>query len=114
MDSIKAMSDILQPNRDEERQFVTRNDVWQLWKDMGMDTESFVDFAIKLYTFCQADRTHTLQAKQYTRLEVIDHTDQGTGREYSKWVATPFTVKFDEQDDGLTLKIFINDYKGDE
>lgn len=60
-----------------------------------------------------ADRTHTLQTKQYTRLEVIDHTDQGTGREYSKWVATPFTVKFDEQDDGRTLKIFLSD-KGEE
>lgn len=34
-----------------EKEFVKRNDVWQLWKDMGMDTESFVDFATKLYKF---------------------------------------------------------------
>lgn len=49
------------------------------------------------------------EPKEYTRLEVIDHTDQGTGREYTKWVSEPFTVKFDEQDEGRTLKIFLAD-----
>lgn len=49
------------------------------------------------------------EPKEYTRLEVIDHTSQGTGREYTKWVSEPFVVKFDEQDDGRTLKIFLSD-----
>lgn len=49
--------------------------------------------------------------KKYTRIEIIDHTDTGTGREYTKWVSIPFNVELQEQDDGRTLKIFLTDYK---
>ncbi len=41
------------------------------------------------------------------RLEIIDHTDSGTGRDYVKWVDQPFEVELSDQDDGRTLKIFL-------
>ena len=44
-----------------------------------------------------------------TRIEVIDQTTTGTGREYTKWVSEEFTVTLEEQDSGRTLKIFLED-----
>ena len=43
------------------------------------------------------------------RIEVIDHTKDGEGREYVKWVKKKFNVEFSLQDDDRTLKIFLSD-----
>ena len=48
------------------------------------------------------------------RLEVIDHTkglDDGGGRTYIKWEDSNFRVRYDIQDDGHTIKIFISSAK---
>lgn len=47
-----------------------------------------------------------------TRVEVIDHTNNGHGRDYVKYEVVPFNASFSIQDDGRTLKIFLkeNDY----
>ena len=50
-----------------------------------------------------------LEAK--TRLEIIDHTETGTGRDYTKWVSKPFSVTLEAQDDGRTLKVVLEDIK---
>lgn len=42
-----------------------------------------------------------------TRLEVIDHTSDGEGRAYHKWAKEPFSVTYDIQDDGRTVKVFL-------
>lgn len=44
-----------------------------------------------------------------TRLEIIDHTKTGTGRDYTKWIPQNFSVELSYQDDGRTLKIFLSD-----
>jgi len=49
-----------------------------------------------------------------TRFEVIDHrgspeTNEGFGRRLVIWKKTPITVAVSVQDDGRTVKIFIND-----
>lgn len=41
------------------------------------------------------------------RLEIIDHTPDGNGRDYTKWDKHDFEVAFSQQDDGKTLKIFL-------
>ena len=45
------------------------------------------------------------------RLEVIDHTKTGKGRDFVKWEDFDFDVCFSIQDDGQTLKIFLADSK---
>lgn len=45
---------------------------------------------------------------QLNRLEVIDHTPSGTGRDYIKWVEEDFYVQYQIQDEGRTIKIFLN------
>ncbi len=49
----------------------------------------------------------------WNRVEVIDHTknvEKGGGRAYVKW-EDKLDVKLDIQDEGRTLKIFINKLK---
>jgi hypothetical protein len=41
------------------------------------------------------------------RLEIIDWT--GQGKRYIKWVDKPFKVSYDLQDDGRTLKLFLEE-----
>lgn len=41
------------------------------------------------------------------RVEVIDHTDSGEGRVFTKWTEGNYQVELSEQDDGRTLKIFF-------
>lgn len=48
-----------------------------------------------------------------TRVEVIDHTDNGSGREYIKREELPFIVTLSIQDDGRTLKIFLKENSND-
>ncbi len=43
------------------------------------------------------------------RLEIIDHTKTGQGRDFVKWEKFDFEVSFDQQDEGKTLKIFLKD-----
>lgn len=45
------------------------------------------------------------------RLEIIDHTAKGPGRAYVKWEEGDFTFTLDLQDQGRTLKIFLDDFK---
>ncbi len=50
----------------------------------------------------------------YNRVEVVDHTtadDDGKrrGRVLTKWITENLIVRFDEQDDGKTLKIFFSE-----
>lgn len=47
------------------------------------------------------------------RLEVIDHTGKTlvVGRAYVKWEDYDFTVTLSAQDDGKTLKIFLDNVK---
>lgn len=47
------------------------------------------------------------ERRTFNRLEVIDHTATGAGRNYVKWETEDFTVIEDVQDDGHTLKIFL-------
>ena len=42
--------------------------------------------------------------QKITRIEVLDHE----GRKYVKWEKRPLDLQFVLQDDGRTLKIFIN------
>lgn len=46
-----------------------------------------------------------------TRFEVIDHTENGTGRIIS---VQNVQVELSYQDDGQTLKVFLNDRKDNE
>lgn len=46
--------------------------------------------------------------EKVNRFEVIDHTADGAGRAFVKW-KDKLTITFDFQDDGRTLKVFIND-----
>lgn len=48
-------------------------------------------------------------SKTFNRLEVIDWTNDGSGREFVKWTETDFTIQEEEQDNGRTLKIFITE-----
>lgn len=41
------------------------------------------------------------------RFEVIDHTSEGDGRSYVKWVDDDFDVTLDLQDNARTLKVFL-------
>lgn len=43
------------------------------------------------------------------RIEIIDHTLAGKGREYVKWVDKAFSVTTQLQDNNRTLKIFLKD-----
>lgn len=55
-----------------------------------------------------------IQLGTVNRIEVIDHTFDGGGRAYGKWVDYPFEVSFDVQDDERTIKIFlINEQRPD-
>lgn len=53
----------------------------------------------------------TIIFPKINRIEVIDHTkplEEGGGRAYVFWEKKPVSVYFQVQDDGKTLKIFIN------
>jgi len=53
------------------------------------------------------------EVEKVNRVEVIDHTknvEDGGGRVYTKW-EDELDVKLDIQDEGRTLKIFINKLK---
>ena len=41
------------------------------------------------------------------RLEIIDHTEQGRGRAFTKWEDVPFLAEVELQDGEKTLKIFL-------
>lgn len=48
------------------------------------------------------------------RLEVIDHTSTGKGRDYVKWEDSNFAVTLQLQDGNRTLKMFLYDDIADE
>lgn len=43
-----------------------------------------------------------------TRVELIDHTEKGAGREFVRYYDRPVSVETDIQDEGRTVKIFIS------
>lgn len=45
----------------------------------------------------------------FTRVEVIDHTMGGHGREYVKWNDVEMKITLMVQDEGRTLKIFLQE-----
>lgn len=47
-----------------------------------------------------------MNTSKVNRVEVIDHTKNGAGREYVKW-EDKLNVELSLQDDDRTLKIFI-------
>lgn len=47
-----------------------------------------------------------IDTHKVTRVEVIDHTDEGKGREFVKY-CKPGDVEVSVQDDGRTIKVFI-------
>lgn len=49
---------------------------------------------------------------QVNRIEVIDWTNNQSERAFTKWVKDNFKVSYDLQDDGKTLKIFLEDLRG--
>ena len=51
--------------------------------------------------------------KHINRLEVIDHTESGAGRDYVKHLSDKHTIEYSLQDDNHTLKIFISGKPGD-
>lgn len=44
-----------------------------------------------------------------TRVEVIDHSHKGEGRDFVRYYDKPIMFELDLQDDDRTLKIFIKD-----
>lgn len=66
------------------------------------EIEKIFDTALKAI-----DQVYRDREKKVTRLEVIDES----GRAYVKGsiYGTPIKVKLDYQDDGRTLKVFVND-----
>lgn len=44
-----------------------------------------------------------------TRVELIDHTAKGEGREFVRYYDRPVSVETDIQDDGRTVKIFVSE-----
>jgi len=49
-----------------------------------------------------------VKSDKITRVEVIDHTDKGEGREFVRYYDGPVEVNLSLQDDDRTLKIFIS------
>lgn len=50
-----------------------------------------------------------IDTDKVTRIEIIDHSPKGEGREFVRYYDGPVEVNFDLQDDERTLKIFIKD-----
>ena len=46
---------------------------------------------------------------EVNRIEVIDWTKSGTGRDFVKWIDSNFVVGVNYQDDGRTMKIFLTE-----
>ena len=44
-----------------------------------------------------------------TRVEVIDHTAKGQGREFVRYYDRPVDIQSSVQDEGRTLKIFVSE-----
>lgn len=44
-----------------------------------------------------------------TRVELIDHTEKGGGREFVRYYDRPVNIQTDTQDAGRTLKIFVSE-----
>lgn len=44
-----------------------------------------------------------------TRVELIDHTAKGQGREFVRYYDRPVDIQTDIQDQGRTVKIFVSD-----
>ena len=54
-----------------------------------------------------------MDTTKVNRVEVIDHSKGGTGRDYVKWAKErEVKVELHLQDDGRTLKVFIEDTEG--
>lgn len=47
--------------------------------------------------------------QKITRVEIIDHTEKGVGREFVRYYDRPVDIKQSIQDEGRTLKIFISE-----
>lgn len=47
--------------------------------------------------------------QKITRVELIDHTEKGVGREFVRYYDRPVDIKQSIQDEGRTLKIFISE-----
>lgn len=45
---------------------------------------------------------------EFNRFEVIDHTEMGEGREFVRWEGREFKVEYSIQDEGRTIKVFLN------
>ncbi len=46
---------------------------------------------------------------EVTRFEVIDHTEDGEGRAFIKWLETKYRVQYSIQDEGKTIKVFLGE-----
>lgn len=44
-----------------------------------------------------------------TRVELIDHTEKGQGREFVRYYDRPVVIQTDIQDEGRTVKIFVSE-----
>lgn len=55
------------------------------------------------------DKVQKFRRYAVNRLEVINHTEGGSGREFVKWAEERFEVELSVQDDGRTLKIFLSE-----
>lgn len=44
-----------------------------------------------------------------TRVELIDHTEKGQGREFVRYYDRPVDIQTDIQDEGRTVKIFVSE-----
>ena len=47
--------------------------------------------------------------ERFTRIEVIDHTKKGNGRDFVRYYDSEVAITASDQDEGRTLKIFIED-----
>lgn len=54
---------------------------------------------------------NTFYMDEVTRLTVVDHSKNGQGRVFEKW---NIRVTLDLQDDGRTLKVFVDDRKDED
>jgi hypothetical protein len=85
---------IIQQNFEGLKDFIKDKDVLAFYHDL-------IKHSIKYYA-----QEMIYPAEKVTRFEVIDHTKEMRGRAYVKY---NIEVELSFQDDGQTLKVFVND-----
>ncbi len=104
-----------QPEIMEEIRTIYKNSVGEGLRSTHFETLGMAQIVemIKKALQSQADKTREELTSNVNRVEVIDYTksiEKGGGRAYVKW-EDELDVRLDIQDEGKTLKVFINKLK---